>query len=75
MIVSQRHKYKFKKEVLQVHYFSPDGRGGVVLIGLRGLARDAMYHYNQHSQLLFEHAFDGLVDSCGILHPKEALVL
>jgi len=54
MLVSNtKSKYKFKKEIQKVHWFSPDSRGGVVILGLKTLGKDAIYHYDNESKLVF----------------------
>ena len=47
------YEYKFKKEIQKVHWCSPDNQDGVVILGRKTLGKDAIYHYNADSKLVF----------------------
>jgi hypothetical protein len=53
LLSNTKYKYKFKKEIQKIHWFSPESRGGVVILGLKTLGKDAIYYYNAESKLIF----------------------
>lgn len=75
MLTRHNCTYKLKRPVQQIHYFSPVLESGIVLIGLKTIGKDAIYHYNSHSQLIFEHNFEDLVFSFALMTDSEAMVL
>jgi hypothetical protein len=74
MMLTEKFRYRLKMQIEQVHYFSPAVNDGVVVIGLRELGKDAIYHFDAEAKLVFEHNFEDLVDSMAMMTQSEVMV-
>jgi hypothetical protein len=75
MMVQEKVSFKFKQPIQQIHHFYPCCNEGVLVIGLKSLGKDALYHFSNDSTLLFQHNFENLVFSMAMMTDSEVMVL
>lgn len=71
------HTTKVKPEVTlkKILYLYPAENDTFVILGMRGVRQDIVWHINKKGKILFNYVFPYPMDAFGMLNQREAIML